>query len=88
MLLPVGDETLEQIWSPQKRTVCRRAATQGDVVTATGSGMSSVQHEFFSGQTGLPCFLVKNSRALLQRFPTFGGMNIHLDHPWIGCNRQ
>ena len=88
MLLPVGDETLEQIGSPEKRTVCRRAPTQCDVVTAAGSGVASIEHELLGGQAGLPRFLVKNARAVLECFPTFGGMDIHLDHTRIGRHRQ
>ncbi len=83
MVLPVDDQTLQQVWSAQERAVHRRHATQGDMIPTPRTGMSSIQHEFFGPQATLSGLGVDTFSDLCELIPITRGMDINLDHSRI-----
>ena len=83
MVLPIGDEALQQIGASQQRAVRGSGASEGDVVAAAGAGVAAVKHEFFGSQAGLARFLVERAGGRHQFAPGCGGMNVDFDHARI-----
>ena len=64
VIVPVRNQTLEQIRSAQHRRIegCRSA--DDDVVAAAGSGVAAVGHEFVGAKPAQPRLLVERARHL------------------------
>src|SRR5215471_17151124 len=84
MVLPVGNEAAQQVWSAEERTVGGAGAAHRDVVAATGARMASVQHELLGGETREAGFFVQHTGVRDQLVPRGSWMNIDFDHTRIG----
>ena len=83
MMLPVRDQALQQVGSPQDGTVDRGQPAQGHVITPASAGMAAVEHKLFRAQASQPGLLVQNGRVLHQRAPGRGGVDIDFDYARI-----
>src|ERR1700719_16967 len=50
MIVPVRDQASKQIRTPKEWTVCRRRATQHEVIAAASPGVASVEHELLGSE--------------------------------------
>jgi hypothetical protein len=46
----------------------------------------AIQHELLGPQAGLPRQVVNRRGIFHQLVPAGSGLDVHLDHPWIGSN--
>ncbi len=51
VVLPVGDQTAQQVRPPQQRAVRRRDAAQGDVIAAASAGVATVNHKLLGAES-------------------------------------
>ena len=58
VVLPIGHQAAQQIGPAQHWAVCRRGATNRDMVASAGTGVTPVQHELFRAKPGLVRALV------------------------------
>jgi hypothetical protein len=56
------DDRGEQIGSAQERAVRRRRAAEDDVVAAAGTGVATVEHEFFRAETAQVRIVIQRRR--------------------------
>ena len=84
MIQPVPDHALQQIRTPQERTIGGVRAAQHDVIAAAGAGMAAVEHELFRAQPRLARLFVER-RGVLDQFPPIGRrMDVHFDDAGVG----
>ena len=88
MTLPKPNQADQKIGAPQKGTFRRRCPTKRNVISATGSGMATIQHEFFGNQARLPCIFVELSGPTDQRLPISRGMDVDFDDTRIWGHGQ
>ena len=50
VVLPIGDEALQQVGAAQQRAVGRGGASERHVVAAAGAGVAAVEHELLGGE--------------------------------------
>ena len=86
MVLPERQQATQQIRATQERAVIRSPRTQSNVIAATCSGVTTVEHEFFRAQTRLPRFFVQCHGIVDQFLPMRSGVNIHLNNAGVRCN--
>src|SRR5882724_8540810 len=53
MIVPVRDETAQQVGPAEKRAVGGRRAAEHEMIAAAGSDVTAVDHELLAGETGL-----------------------------------
>ncbi len=63
MVLPVGDQALQQVGAAQQRAVGRRGPAEGHVVATAGAGVAAVEHELLGAEPRLPRLLVQRRRG-------------------------
>src|SRR3984957_5629784 len=83
MIVPVAEQTAQQVGAAQEWRVRSARAAEYDVVAAAGAGMPAVQHEFLGRQARLARGLVQKRGPLRQLTPIRGGMNIDFDDSGI-----
>ena len=88
MVLPIGNQTAQQVGPPQHRTVGRRFSAQGNVIATTGARVTTVLHELFRAETALSGFFVEPCGILNQLRPAFGRMDVDFDDTGVGCDGQ
>ncbi len=79
MVLPVGDEALQQIRPAQERAVRGCRAAQRDMIAAARAGVAPVEHEFLGTETRLSRLFVERLRRGDQFVPRGRRMDIDLD---------
>ncbi len=79
MIVPVAEQTAQQIGAAQERRVRSARTAEHEVISAAGAGMPAVQHEFLGRQARLPRSLVQKRGALGQLIPIGRGLNIDFD---------
>ena len=79
VIVPVGDQTAEQIGTPEKRAVCRRRAAQHEVIAPAGARVPAVEHELLGGEACVPCVLVERGRRVDELMPVRGRVHVHFD---------
>ncbi len=84
MVVPVIDHAPQQIGPAEKRAVGGSGAADHYVVAAAGSRVLSVEHELLGSQAGLASQIVKRGGVFHQFVPAGGGLDVHLNHAWIG----
>ena len=84
VVLPVGDEALQQVGPAQQRAVGGRRAAQRHVVAAAGAGVAAVEHELLGAEPRLPRFLVQRLGGRDQLVPGRRRMDVDLDDAGIG----
>ena len=72
MVEPIRHERTEQIGPPQEGAVRRRGAAQDNVISAAGSRVAAIEHEFLGPQPAEPRLFVQTSDDLLQFLPVAG----------------
>src|SRR5262245_22842722 len=88
MVVPIRDETAQQIWPAQEGTVTRSRSAYDDVVAAAGTSMTAIEHELLCTEPRLTRFFVQRRRARYQLTPGVGGMHIDFDHTGIRRHRE
>ena len=83
MMLPEADEAREEIGSAQEGAVGRGCASNHDMVTASRSGMTAIEHELLRPKAALARFFIEGARALDEFSPTSRRVNVHLDHSGV-----
>ena len=84
MILPIRDETLEQVRAAQQRTVGSRGSAQRHVIAAAGAGVPAILHELLGRQ---PCFArlgVQRLGDVDELVPRCRGMHVDFDHAGVG----
>ncbi len=79
VIVPVGDETAQQIRPPQERAVGRRVTAEYEVITAARADVAPVEHELFGRQPRLVRFVVQDARVPRQLVPAARRLDIDLD---------
>src|SRR5262245_54684833 len=78
MMLPVGQQTSQQLRATQEWTVRRGGASQGDVVASPCAGMPPVEHELLRAETGQARLLVEDSCLFNHFLPVVRRVDVHL----------
>ena len=55
MVLPIGNKALQEIWASKEGAIERCYPPKGDMVTATRTGMASIDLKFLCDQVRLLC---------------------------------
>src|SRR6266511_71714 len=88
MVVPVAQETAQEIRPSEPRRVRGSCTAQDEVVAAASAGMAPVEHEFFRCETGLARGGVKKTRSFSQLVPARRQINIDLDDPRVGSDAK
>ncbi len=88
MVLPERHKAAQQIRTTQHRAVCRSRATEGDVVTTTGTSVTAIKHELLGAKAGFTRRLVQFHRVGNQLAPVVRRVNIHLDHTRVWRHQE
>ncbi len=88
MMLPIGNETLQQIRTAQERAVAGGSAAQRHVIASAGAGVAAIQHEFFGGQAAGMGFFVKQGGFFDHFRPARRRVNVHLNNAGVRCDQQ
>src|SRR5207237_2368054 len=79
MVQPVSNETLEQVRTPQKRTVRWRTAAKREVIAAAGSRVPAIEHELLRPQAALARLFIKLHGVVHKLAPVRCRMVVDLD---------
>ena len=88
VVLPVGDQTLEQVRAAQQRAVFGGGTAEGGVVAAAGAGMPAIEHEFLGAQTGQTRLFIQGRNRVDQFVPAGGRVDVDLDHAGVWGHTQ
>ena len=80
---PIDDEALEQVGTPEERTVERRLAADDDMIAPAGSRMLAVDHELVGAEARKPRLLVDRFGGGDAFAPARRGMDVDFDHARI-----
>src|SRR5438094_877957 len=83
MVQPVSNETLEQVRTPQKRTVGWRTAAKREVIAAARSRVPAIEHELLRPQAALARLFIKLHGVVHKLAPVRCRMDVDLDHSRI-----
>src|SRR4029078_465530 len=84
VMLPVGDQAAQQVGPSQQGTVGRLCASDRNMISSAGAGMSAVEHELLCSEPREKSFFIQSIRLLHEVFPVRRRMNIYFDHAGIG----
>src|ERR1700726_1159553 len=84
MILPVADQTAEQIRTPQKSAMRGSDAADDDMISATGANAAAVEKEFFRAETRMAVEIEKIGGIFHQFPPGLSGVNVLFNHPRVG----
>ena len=80
----MDDEALEQVGTPEERTVERRLAADDNMIASASSCMLAVDHELVGAKARKPGFFVDNLGGGDAFAPARRGMDVDFDHARIG----
>ena len=87
-MLPVGNQTTQQIGTTKYRAVGRFGTSNGHVIASAGARMASVYHKFIGTETGIKRLFVQSTDVVHQLLPTCRRMNVNLNHTRIWRDHQ
>ncbi len=88
VVLPVGNQALQQVRAAQQRAVLRTRRAQGNVIATAGARVATVEHELLGAQAGLARLLVQGGGVVHQLAPAVCRVNIDLDDAGVGGDKQ
>ncbi len=88
MIVPEGDKAAQQIRTPQKWAVRRSGAADDDMVSAPGTGMAAIDHEFFGAEAGLPGQFIESGGAVNHFPPAVHGLDVYFNNTGIRGDLQ
>ena len=88
MVVPVGQQTRQQIRATQKRAVSSRRTAHGDVIAPTRAGMTPVEQEFLSRQASVASGLIEERGSIDNFAEGSRRMDVDLDHAGVRGDLQ
>ena len=86
--MPVRQQARQQIRATQEWTIGRGSPAHGDVVSAPGARMTSIEQKFLGGQFGVARGIVQKGRAIHDLAEGARRMNIDLNDARVWGNLQ
>src|ERR1700749_2536233 len=86
MVLPITNKAAKHVRPAQGGAVPGSWPPDDNMIAATGSDVTAVNHEFFRAEPRLPRFFVKDGGVFNEFVPTVRWMQIHLDDAGVGCD--
>ncbi len=87
MMLPVSDETSQQIRTPQQRTVGWCCAADRNVISSAGSRVLAIEVELFCSEPAEASLFEQRIIVIHQFLPAFGWMNVYLQYSRVRSQR-
>ena len=88
MIVPVGDQALEQVRAAQEGRIVGRRTAKHEMVAAAGAGMATVDHELLGGQASQVRRVIEMRRLLDQLVPALRRMDIDFDDARVGRHAE
>ncbi len=87
MIVPIRNETSQQVGPPQEWAIGRRRPTEHDVVAAAGAAVLAIDLKFLGSQSR-PISASYRPSVISFASSQSWQEDVHFDHAWVGCHLE